>query len=267
MKIRSLSRRTDLIFAKFSGSVTDRGSYTLIQTPSNPGFHWGNYLIFDHAPKLGDLKKWKGVFDREFNFPTRPQHYVFTWDTETEDPGQYQEFLDANFDFDLGVVLTATQLNPPPHLNSDVTVKKIHSDQDWEDVTQLQLLCADPKFLNSYHTEFKLQQMSQYKKMSEADRGDWFGAFLDGKLVADLGIYSEEEIGRYQNVETHPDFRKQGICGTLVYQAGISALKDFGITTLVMEADPEYHAARVYESVGFKRTETNYSLSWWATKI
>lgn len=30
-----------------------------------------------------------------------------------------------------------------------------------------------------------------------------------------------------------------------------------------MEADPEYHAARIYESVGFKRGEINYSLSWW----
>lgn len=51
MIIRSLGRRTDLIFAKFSGRVIDRGSYTLIQTPSNPGFHWRNYIVFDHAPQ------------------------------------------------------------------------------------------------------------------------------------------------------------------------------------------------------------------------
>jgi len=30
-----------------------------------------------------------------------------------------------------------------------------------------------------------------------------------------------------------------------------------------MEADPDYHAARIYESVGFKRCEMTYQLSWW----
>lgn len=63
MEINSLGRRTDLIFSKFSGSVHDRGSYTVIKTPSNPGYHWGNYLIFDKAPKGGDLQRWKDIFN------------------------------------------------------------------------------------------------------------------------------------------------------------------------------------------------------------
>ena len=63
MVIHSLGRRTDLIFAKFSGSVTDKGSYALIQTPSNPDYHWGNYIVFDHAPQKGELKKWTDLFD------------------------------------------------------------------------------------------------------------------------------------------------------------------------------------------------------------
>jgi hypothetical protein len=33
-----------------------------------------------------------------------------------------------------------------------------------------------------------------------------------------------------------------------------------------MEADADYHAARIYESVGFKRHEINYALSWWKGK-
>lgn len=47
------------------------------------------------------------------------------------------------------------------------------------------------------------------------------------------------------------------------YQAGSLALAEYPIDQLVMEADPGYHAARIYESVGFSSVETNYSLSWW----
>lgn len=59
MNIRSLGRKTDLIFARFSGTVEDKGFYTLVKTPSNPGYHWGNYIIFDRPPQGGDLKTGK----------------------------------------------------------------------------------------------------------------------------------------------------------------------------------------------------------------
>ena len=34
------------------------------------------------------------------------------------------------------------------------------------------------------------------------------------------------------------------------------------ITTLVMEADEDYHAARIYEEVGFEPTQRLISLEW-----
>jgi GNAT superfamily N-acetyltransferase len=264
--IRSLGRRTDLIFAKFSGSVTDKGSYTLIQTPSNPGYHWGNYIVFDHAPIKGSLKEWITIFDKEFGFYSEPHHYVFTWDTGGDDRGEPQDFLDANFELDSAIVLTASKLNSAPQTNHLIQVRKISSDQNWNDVIKLQTLCADPKFMNDDYEQFKRRQMTSYRQMSEAGMGSWFGAFIDDRLVGDLGIFYEGTVGRYQNVGTHPDHRGQGICGTLVYQTGLLVLKEFALDHLVMEADIDYHAARIYESVGFKRTEVNHALSWWKGK-
>lgn len=264
MKVKSLGRRTDFIFSKFSGSIIDRENYLAVKTPTNPGYHWGNYLIFEQAPKAGDLAQWKKLFDYEFPYYQEPHHYVFTWDKEEK--GDTQEFLDANFDFDSGVVLTANSLRSPPHFNPQVEVRKMATKKDWESAIELQTLCADSKYLNAYYEDFKRAQFEQYLKMSEMGMGNWFGAFIGDKLVGDLGIFFEGDIARYQSVGTHPDFRRQGICGTLVYLAGQIALKDYGVQTLVMEADPDYHAARIYESVGFQRNEINYSLSWWKSK-
>lgn len=263
MIVHSLGRRTDFIFARFSGFIEDKGGYTLIKTPTIPGYHWGNYIVFDRAPKAGDLFKWKAIFDKEFTYYSEPHHYVFTWDTEGGDRGEFQEFLEEGFEVDPAVVLTTKALTRPPHWNNDIFVKPIESDVEWEAVVKLQTLCADPKFLNDYYENFKRKQMAQYRKMSEAEMGSWFGAFIGEKLVGDLGVFFEDDVGRYQNVGTHPDFRRRGICGTLVYKAGKMAFENFGVETLVMEADPDYHAARIYESVGFKRSETNYALSWW----
>jgi hypothetical protein len=259
--IKSLGRRTDLIFAKFSGSVTDLGSYTLIQTPNNPAYHWGNYIIFDRAPQRGSLKEWTELFDREFNYYSEPHHYVFTWDTD--ESGEYQEFLEANFEFDSATVLTTSKLSPPLYLNTQISVRKIESDKDWSDVVHLQTLYADPKFMSDYYRGFKQRQMDSFREMANAGMGSWFGAFIDDELVGDLGIFYEGKIGRYQNVGTHPDQRRQGICATLVYKTGLIAFEEFGVDSLVMEADINYHAARIYESVGFRRTEVNYALTWW----
>jgi len=81
--------------------------------------------------------------------------------------------------------------------------------------------------------------------------------------VADLGVFVERGVGRYQAVGTHPDFRRRGICGALVHQAGQYAFERLGAETLVMVADEAYHAARIYESVGFQPTERQFSLCRW----
>lgn len=51
------------------------------------------------------------------------------------------------------------------------------------------------------------------------------------------------------------------------YRSGLMAIAEFGIDHLVMEADVDYHAARIYESVGFRRQEVNHALSWWKGKL
>jgi ribosomal protein S18 acetylase RimI-like enzyme len=263
MKITSLSRRTDLIFARFSGEVKDCGHYTLIQTKNNPGYHWGNYMVFDHAPAKGDLMRWRELFKKEFTYYDEPHHMVFTWETNPTSPGDYKEFVEAGFEFDEAVVLSTQKVTPPKKRNNQIEIRKVITAEGWEDAIQLQIACSNPKYMNSSYESFKREQMGQYRKMSEAGLGYWFVAYVGNKPAADLGIFFENKLGRYQNVGTHPDYRRQGICQTLVYETAQIAFNEFKVDTLVMEADANYHAAKIYESVGFTPTEKNYALSWW----
>jgi predicted GNAT family acetyltransferase len=83
-------------------------------------------------------------------------------------------------------------------------------------------------------------------------------------LVADLGVFHDGRgLGRYQAVETHPDFRRRGIAGTLVYEAGRRAIAEHGLQTLVIIADEDGDPSRLYQAVGFAPTEKDVGVLWW----
>src|SRR5690242_20581643 len=81
MRIRSLGYRTDLIFARAHGEVADRGDHLVIRTPSNPGFYWGNFLLFAHPPEQGSLERWKERFHEEIAARQPARHLAFGWDS------------------------------------------------------------------------------------------------------------------------------------------------------------------------------------------
>ena len=63
-------------------------------------------------------------------------------------------------------------------------------------------------------------------------------------------------LARFQSVETHPDARGRGLAGTLVHHVSRYGFGELGATTLVMVADPDYSAIRLYRSVGFSDSES-----------
>jgi len=80
-------------------------------------------------------------------------------------------------------------------------------------------------------------------------------------MVSGLGIFGDGSgIVRYQDVDTHPEHRNQGLAGTLVYQAGQYAQKEMAARTLVIVAEPVGSAIRIYRSVGFRDAETQVQL-------
>lgn len=94
------------------------------------------------------------------------------------------------------------------------------------------------------------------RRVVEGGGGVWFGAFVDGRLVAQLGVIrAGHGLGRYQDVETHPDFRRRGLASTLVGLAGQVMLSSVDVSTLVMVADPDGEAIRLYRSLGFTESE------------
>jgi ribosomal protein S18 acetylase RimI-like enzyme len=261
VNVRSLAYRTDLIFPRFDGVVLDKGDYLVVKTPENPSFMWGNFLLFPHAPTQGDLERWRDLFRQEFGMG--PRHMAFGIDETGDRPAGLEPFAQAGFSLDESVVLATDAAREPPKLNGEATVRPLRSPSEWDAALENQLRYRPPSFEEASYCTFKTKQMQRYRRMAEAGLGHWFGAFVDGVLAADLGVFVENGLARYQSVGTRPEYRRRGLAGTLVYRAAEYMRAHFGAHTLVIVADKGSVAADIYRSVGFDDVEKQYGLIWW----
>jgi len=150
---------------------------------------------------------------------------------------------------------TIARLTPPKKRCDALVVRPLASDADWAAATELQVLCGLEHYAREEYEAFKQAQMRQYRQDSEAGHGFWYGAFLDGALVADLGIFQGHGVGRFQSVETHPAHRRRGFASQLVYESSRHALSLHPEHTLVIVATSGAPAMLVYEGVGYAVTE------------
>jgi ribosomal protein S18 acetylase RimI-like enzyme len=266
MKLKSLGVQTDLFFRRFDGEVLEKESYIVIRTPKNPGYRWGNFLVFEHPPKADDLEKWKAIFAKEIGIPPHYNHFVFAWDNLQGEVGVIQPFIDAGFKLEKTSVMTAKSVNPPAKLNQKCMIRTFTND-DWQDWIELELAMnqanpADNRESDGGFRDYLKHKADEYQEMIEAGLGQWFGAYVDGCLASSLGLFVWEKLGRFQMVATHPEFRRLGLAGTLVFYAAQQGLTTMGAETLVMCADPNYVAINIYESVGFETTEHLVGVDW-----
>ena len=257
LKIQSLGYRTDLFLRGFEGEILERQAYTVVRTPNNPTFRWGNFLLFNTAPTRADLGPWLAAFALEY---PNSRHVAIGWD-DPQNAGDSSAFLEAGFRLDVSVVMLAKAVHAPPKINTACQIRVFEA-TDWQ--AWIDLECAADAALpeaereGAGYREFITCKSAEYEQMGAAGHGDFWGAFLDGQLVASLGLYFWQGVGRFQRVSTHPDFRRRGLCSTLVHHVAKLGLER--VETVVMVADPEYVAAGIYESVGFEPSEKQFGL-------
>lgn len=254
MEIESLGFRTDLLLLELGGSeFTDTGEYVVVRTPGNPGFWWGNFLLFRAPFAPGDVQARLAAFRSEF--PTA-NHVALGIDNTDGVIGAEDEVAAAGFEVGRDVVMTTSEVVAPSRPNEESTYRFLSGDDDWEQLVQLDLATA-PMEVDDAYVEFTRRKLESKRSLVEAGHGKWFGAFEGERLQSSLGLmFDGNGLARFQTVQTHPDDRNKGIASTLVHRASTYGLTEGGAKTLVMVADPEYLAIRIYRALGFTDTET-----------
>lgn len=252
MEVLSRAWRTDLALLARAGSVVEHhATHVVVRTPDNPGFRWGNFLLLRRAPLPRQVDRWLAAFTACLPDVT---HRAFGVDDPSGDRAALRCFADLGYRVSESAVLTADDVRLPQHAHHTAEVRRLETDHDWEQRVALAIACGAH---GAAFEEFARRQAAAERRLAATGDGAWFGAFEGGRMISGLGIFrAGDGLARFQNVETHPENRGRGLAGTLVHRAGRHALDELGVRTLVIVADPDHVAMRLYRRAGFTRTET-----------
>ncbi len=256
MDVRSLAYRTDLALLEAAGSeVEHHDDHVVVRTPANPRYWWGNFVLLAVPPAADDLSGWLEVFGSAH---PRAAHLAFGVDGQDGTLADLAGFAAAGLDVEAATVMTASIVHEPPRPNRGATYRPLRSDKDWAQQVALGIAGEHEKS----GADFVVAKTAAERALTGHGSGEWWGAFLGGRLAASMGLFvASTGLARFQNVKTHPDARGRGLAGTLVHEVSRFGFDELRAETLVMVADPDYLAIRVYRSVGFTDSEIQLQAS------
>jgi GNAT superfamily N-acetyltransferase len=129
---------------------------------------------------------------------------------------------------------------------------RIFQEHDWETLTARELAegLTEGGYESAVIESFVLETNANRKQLVDSGKAAWFGAFLEGEIVANLGMVICGETGRYQSVETNISHRRKGLASHLLGLAAIWS-QDLGCKNWVIVTQETNDAGRVYRRAGF----------------
>lgn len=273
MEVTAIGLATDLMVLRLGGSIIeDRGDHIIFRTPTNPHYWWGNGIALPAPPPPQEVERWLDAYSAEF---PEAAHVAIALDTAPDlgpvgaprtdgraaDPDWFGPWRDRGFDVSADLALSTSDPRPPNWPPPAAHCRTLTTDSDWDQLVDLR--CADPQSIAEHdpgeYRDHVQGRTDTARAMVEAGYGQWFGAFVDGLLRSSMGLFTDGSgLARYQSVDTHPDFRRRGLAGTLLHVAGQHGITEMGAHQLVIVAEIGGPAIGTYRAGGF--VETAWSL-------
>jgi ribosomal protein S18 acetylase RimI-like enzyme len=262
VELDSLGYRTDLALLQLGGTeIEDRGDHLVVRSPHNPLHWWGNFLLLHRVPTPATSESWLDCF--AMTFPGA-EHVAIGFDGTDGRVDDLAWFSRRGFNAEAATVMTATEVDAPTHPNTDAVYRPFRSDADWAQNVELRIRCEDRALEPVGYRRFVVVKAQTNRRLAEAGHGNWFGAFIKGQLVAQMGLLSAGPgLARFQSVETDPGYRRMGLASSLVHRVARYGIDELAAQTLVMVADPTYFAIDLYRSLGFAPTEAQLQIELW----
>jgi len=246
--------RTDIHLATLLGERDEREDFFVVQTPENPGFFYGNLLVLKDEPRA--IAPWITTFEEAIG--AEKVHRCIAWSGEPLGPKLLAEAEQLGLEVEAA---TEMFMDVAPPSKGEWVVRPIELEKDWAASVQLSIDAdvAEQEGDESFHL-FKERLRETRRKWIERGLATWWGAFDGERLVGQCGMVQCEELGRYQAVETHPDWRRRGVCASLISTVAHDALHRLGCERLILVAEVDGPALELYRRLGFTETGQTHSL-------
>lgn len=250
--LRALGLASDLMIMRGHSLLEDHPDRFVLRTPAEPDYWFGNMVIF----KTDAVAPEAQIAQFQTDFPDAA-HIVLCWDAPDQplEPG-HTRLQQMGFELEETKVLSRHDPLPERTVPEGITLRPIGSDADWAQVLTLQIETGiEQGYVPESHNAFLERRLATRRGQVAEGRGKWFGAFDGGLLVADLGIFTDGHIARYQSVQTRASHRKQGLARALLSVASHWAKAHSPDAQLVILADVGNPSARIYRRAGFAEHE------------
>jgi GNAT superfamily N-acetyltransferase len=238
---------TDLAVLEHMGSsVDDRGDHLVIRSPTNPQFHWGNCLFVTDPETVDDADRWV----RTFGAAVPGADWLAIGLARM--PADTDAWVRLGLELELDDVLATPTLprQTPAPLGYDV---RTVTGDDWEQVVARAISDneRDDEYEPASHERFVRARARAQRDLAERGVATFVGAFVDGRLVAELGVVACGRVARYQTVGTASEHRRRGLASHLL---GVAArwAAERGCVQWVIVTEASNPAGRVYRRAGFE---------------
>lgn len=220
----------------------DRGDHMVVRTPTNPTYYGGNQLVLAKPPAPADIDRWERIFDERVG---APGHRNFEWEGEI-DPQTRAALVERGYSVETCACMATARPALDLPVDETLRVERIRGTAGWEAVLGFWLELW-PALGFTYLAR---------KAADHAARGDpggwWVARDGGGRVIGGLGVYFGDGLGRFQNVETHPRYRRMGVCRTLMTHALRDAVARPDVDRLVIAADVDEFPRHLYARFGFE---------------
>jgi putative acetyltransferase len=249
--------RSDLHLIEMHGQIEELDGLVVARNPDNPGRYWSNFLLLERTPEASELEHRLEQARRIFDEMEGNQHLLLRWDGDPLDTEAEARASKLGLRWDGGLEMRAAELE-------DVTTEKIRVQpldlqRDWEAILRLNRLCDSTEGSgDASYDDFKAGVRRAWKAWNATT---WWGAFIGQEMVGQCGmVLCPGQMGRFQAVETHPGFRRRGVCSTLISTVGRHVLHREGCREVLLGADLEGPALALYQRLGFQKGQRQNGL-------
>ena len=254
--MRALEFATDLMVMNDRTEVTELADRFIQRTPSEPNFWFGNRTIFRDPPRNAEAL----ITQFQADHP-KAAHICIGWDLPNLPLSRVEQILaDSDLMVEQGDTLTVSGPLIRWPTPQGLTLRAFDRPGDWEQSDQISF---QQSLAEGYPEDglwqFHIERTRQRKAQIAKGLGQWFGAFDGDTLAGDMGIFHDDTLIRYQQVQTHPAYRRRGVCSALLAHALDWAQNRAPKATPVIVALADGDAGRLYRRAGFALHQTTIS--------
>lgn len=254
--MKALEFASDLMVLTGQTEVTHHPDRTVQISPDEPNFWFGNRVFFHDAPT--DAQALIAQFHQDV---PDAAHICVTWDIPNLELAPIERLFEGTgLKVEQGDTLTlsgALHRTIPPE---GIAIRPLMSPEDWR---QSEDICFDEQIRDGL-PEKGMRHFLENRTRARQEQiakglGQWFGAFSGDKLAGDMGVFHDARVIRYQSVQTHDDFRRRGVCSSLLCASLDWARERAPDAIPVIVAIADSDAGRLYRRAGFEQAETTIS--------